>query len=302
MSLLRVSIWVLAAGMLAGAIGFPTPSVLSSSVQPVALIGSDDRQQRMPGDAKEEAQGRAWCYDSGPSVKIGRAPSKRRLQSGGFAVANATLAFESNVAVVNRHLFKDALGNDIYGPEKCYFEHILSGVIIAITAVEFPQVEPDSFIRGSLLPNARYQSGDFAVVRLASTPSNSAFLTKDEIVTGAKLQKNTELKVVSNYAFNRQKKAQRTKVLCRRERFFNLDGMRSNVYSTSCDTGSGSSGSQVYAKLDGQWKWVGVIVGENERKSGSSYEVNFQETVLTVFDDRLIEAYERLQSRPDTRE
>ncbi len=266
----------------------------SALLQEVALIGTDDRIERNPGDVVmdiEGAQGRIYCHAAGPVPGQGTIPTLEQLKSG-YTISNATLAFRDDVAIVSRHLFVKRDGGRNRDPKNCFFEHIPSGRIIRITGAEYPAYSQDS-------KKMTYHHNDVAIVRLSESPEGATFIREEDIDFRTDLSQTWPLKVVSNYAENSRNgnSFALTMTNCQALATYKLEsGRTSNVYATDCDTGQGSSGASAWVMRNGAPKWFGVVSGETTvAPEGGQFSKDLN-TLVTTFDESLRDSYRRLMS------
>lgn len=261
----------------------------------VALIESDDRVLRSPGTVTadiEKAQARSCCFER-PFAGTG-IPTKKYITSHGRVTSNATLAFEGDMAIVNRHLFIDKKGHQVANVKNCYLEHIASGEIVQMTDVEYPTFDPKAA--------GTFSHQDFAVVKLAHTPKGASFLKREDIFIDKEKLANAQIKVVSNYAANNTQgrgNEALTMTNCSRFARYSLGtGEGSNSFATDCDTGKGSSGAQAYLQINQSPKFFGIVQGEYTKvPEGGKYDPLKLTTMITAFDQTLFESFERLKSR-----
>ncbi|MBX3023097.1 MAG: hypothetical protein KF799_15585 [Bdellovibrionales bacterium] len=264
-------------------------------VHQIAIIGDDDRQTREPGMVAnniENAQGRAYCLNKPLSSKAGDIPSKEDILKERPFIANATIAFEGDMVIVNRHMFLKDDGSRFAKIENCFFEHIASGQMVPMIDVEYPKM---------LAGKDPHDSGhrDVAIARLKFKPKNAAAVTKDMMTIDTNEDFSQPIKVISNYATNTKNRNSLTMTTCKRYGVYNLSsGQPSTKVGTDCDTGDGSSGAQAYIEVQGQPKLFGIVSGHIVRKSEKgSFDAHKLSTVVTTFDESLFESYERLKER-----
>ncbi|MBX3020886.1 MAG: hypothetical protein KF799_04355 [Bdellovibrionales bacterium] len=265
-------------------------------VHQVAIIGEDNREIRKPGSSSgdiEKAQGRVYCIDK-PSNKKNTLPqiSKADILKQKPIVANATIALENDVIILNRHIFIESDGRTIAKFENCYFEHIFSGQIIPLVDAEFPP------LLASKHPRDRGHR-DFAVARLKTKPKDSSAIPKDMIVIDGGPDFSAPIKVISNYAMNTKNRESLTMTTCKRYGIYDLSsGAQSTNIGTDCDTGGGSSGAQAYIEVGGEPKLFGIVSGELKKvPERGSFDPQKLSTSITMFDESLFESYQRLKGR-----
>lgn len=264
----------------------------------VAIIGSDDRKIRKPGDISidlESAQGRIWCYKK--ALEKGKVPTRQELDRGGNFAGNATIAFEKDMAIVNRHNFVDAQDSSKTAKvTNCYFEHIKSGEIVQMMDAEFaPLTSKDPTDEINL---------DFAVVKLNTKIDSATPVMKEDILIETNEDLSAPIKVVSNYAHNNKdgNKYALTITSCTRAGRYDLpSGNLSNTYATDCDTGEGTSGATATLELNGQPKVFGIVSGETKKIPEGQIDVPMDpfalSTAITRFDSSIFDLYERLKNR-----
>lgn len=267
----------------------------------VAIIGSDDRAERNPGDLAanvEAAQGRIWCHHRGPTPKKNQAPPDKDHLRSNYSVVNAFLAFEDDMAVINRHTLVDALGKPRRNVKDCFFEHIQSGELIALTDSAYPPVEPGSNVEGTDKWNIKGHKDDIALVKLSRKPTGGRAILEREMNFNDIPDPSTRLKVVSNYAKNTGDRESLTMTSCQAMGQYSFKGAPLNVYPSDCDTGEGSSGAQVYIEVNGQPKLTGIITGERKNvPEGGSHDPKDLTTIFTTFNGSLLKAYKELKNR-----
>lgn len=259
----------------------------------VAIIGPDNREDRTPeafGENVEAAQARVWCHRKGSKPK-GSKLNKSQVSLKNFSVSNATLAFEDGMAIVSRHIFVDEYGKQDKKFTDCFLELIKSGEIIRVEDAVYPEMKTG---------NTSFQYQDFAVVRLASAPKGGIPIKEKDIAINPGITPGEDLKVVSNVASNNKNGniEALTMTTCQSHGRYKMNGARVPVHGTDCDTGDGSSGAQVYAQRDGQWKFAAVVSDDlTDAPAGGEFDPKRLSTIVTEFDDSLIESYNTLKSR-----
>lgn len=176
---------------------------LSGLFHDVALVTKENRNPRKKADSKaftsfslESVQGRFWCQVLGNPPPEGYLPTKSELTNN-YNVENATVAFEDNVILLNRHMFLDPNGQTKAKPENCFFEHISSGKLYRAS----PNVanKPLNYQDGKVVD---VREDDIALVRLSKRiPGVSPIQAKDMVIDSPH-PNGTPLTVVSNYAQN----------------------------------------------------------------------------------------------------
>lgn len=165
----------------------------------VARIFEEDRVLRTPGmipPDRERAQGRILCV---PKVPKGSTPNKAAILKQRYQVANAFLAFEDDVAIVNRHNFMDERGRETFKVTNCFFEHMESGDLVRF-------VKAESTPQPTTGKSADINNEDVAVVELErvpgfGTPQVGKSIPVEDIEIDADLG-GRSLQVVSNFANN----------------------------------------------------------------------------------------------------
>lgn len=267
---------------------------ISSLYKEVALIESDNRALRNSGDISDEiekSQGRIFCLNK-KYLKKG-VPSKQYMNSHGRSIANATLAFQADMAIVSRHLFINEDGSNKIGARNCYLEHISSGAIVKIDDVEFPDYDPKK-------PET-FNDQDFAVVKLSQAPLGGGFIRGDNIIIDKDPELLRPIKVVSNYATNNSQgrgNEALTMTDCQRILQYSFStGQPSNMYGTDCDTGDGSSGAQAYLKVEDKLKMFGIVSGDiKDLKDGGKFDPNALTTIVSGFDNTLFDSVKKLKN------
>lgn len=259
----------------------------------VAIIGDDDREIRQPGDISsrmEAAQARLWCLDKSVRLPSGKIPTKAQLK--GNFVSNATIAFEDDMAVVNRHMFLNDDGKPNHQLSRCYIEHIKSAQIIPLTDIEYPALGT-----GKMQGFHR----DFAVVRLGRKLENGSALREEDILIDSSPDIKEQVTVVSNYGLNMKSGNVEalTMTNCHRYGLYTLDGgVQSNVFATDCDSGHGSSGAQAYLRRKDGPKWFGIVSGETKKvKEGGAFSGATLSTGITKFDETIFAIADKMRSR-----
>lgn len=256
----------------------------------VSLIGPDDRQVRTQQNAftssVESSQGRIWC---GPKA-LKKAPTKRELQKGGFVVENATLFLDRDIVLTNRHMFETQTGLTGRNPKNCWFEHLSTGKIIAITSdIAYPP------INGSNLAASCDQ--DVAILRLSTPVEKATPLAESDIIINHLPDAGRSLKVISNYAANYAPQDALTMTNCQVMVHVSNHGKPTSFAATDCDTGFGTSGAQVYVQDDGRPKLSGIVTGQMDQAApGSPYDSFKNSTLVTFFDDSLMETYRKVRA------
>lgn len=300
--LMLFSIWsfsVTAFGLMPCSVRNTQIKDLGRLYQQVAIIEGDNRFLRTPGDVSrdilvdiENAQARSYCLTR-PYTGKG-VPNKAYLTSHARMTSNATLAFEGDMAIVNRHLFIDRKAHQLSNIKNCFLEHLASGEIVPMIDVEYPAFDPKG--------GETYSHRDFAVVKLAHIPHEASFLRTEDILIDNVKQAEVPIKVVSNYANNNsggRGKEALTMTNCTRFGQYSLpNGEGSNTFGTDCDTGEGSSGAQAYLNVDGSPKLFGIVEGELVKvPQGGKFDPAKLSTMITAFDQTLFDSFERLKSR-----
>jgi hypothetical protein len=270
-----------------------------------ALVTPENRQLRRPNDLgdDESIQGRVWCVTENESARFKGIPSKSELKAAKARsgnVGNATLHFEDDVVVVNRHLFVEMDGAPKFKPENCFFEHIVSEEIIAGTKyVSYLPYSPHSNGQPDYVG---YYSTDVAVWRLSKKPDASVkLIDRTRYVMDEKKEIKT-LSVAANYADNFRPRGSRsiqkeslTISSCESIENVYQYGRPTTIVYTNCNTGLGTSGALVYSSEGGTRKPVGIVVSHhNDRGPGTGYVKNEQDTLVMRFDSRLLELYRNL--------
>lgn len=259
----------------------------------IAVIGPDDRKDRNTQNTAhslEAAQGRLYCPARLLKLKDGKLADRSQLI--GSSVSNATIAFEDDIALVNRHMFiRKEDGKQYRNPKNCYVEHIPTGTFSAIVDSEWP----------AYIENSRnmFSHRDFALVRFGKRLNKGSALKDDTFLIEENPDIREKITVVSNYAENRANPESLTITSCQRFGLYKLaDGSQSNVYGTDCDTGHGSSGGQAYLERDHASKMIGIVCGEVKKvPEGGQWNSKQLTTDITKFDSTLFEAAEALRSR-----
>ena len=275
-----------------------TSHAVDQMLHDIAIVGEDDREIRERGSLEEHleaAQARIWCSDR-LKLKPGQVPTKQQFQGGW--VSNATIAFQDDLAIVNRHNFLEPNGSRSTKTSFCFIEHIKTSEFIPIVDVEYP---PQPNASKNMRPHR-----DFAVVRLGRKLENGTAVRSEDIIIDKQRDPNANVTVVSNYAKNnktgRSNEAM-TITTCKRKGMFGLaDGSMSNVTTTDCDTGLGSSGAQAYLTIGRQKKLFGIVSGETKLdKEGGAYNSDRLQTSIVQFDSTLFESVEKIRARSSIR-
>lgn len=258
----------------------------------VSLIGPDDRQIRTERDeftsSVESSQGRIWCLSAGAKAPQ-KTPTKQQLRSG-FALENATLFIDKDIILTNRHLFETEKGPTGHKPQKCWFEHLSTGQIIPVTAdMAHPPLSGPDATAGAIQ--------DIAVLRLERPVQTANPLAQSDLLINGLPEPGKPLKVISNYAQNYAPKEALTMTNCQIRTPILYQDKLAPIIGTDCDTGKGSSGAQVYAQDGDRPKLYGLVTGQVERAApGSGYELNKNSTLVTTFDDSLMETYRKVRA------
>ena len=174
-------------------------------IEKAALVTKENREIRTKENTQEFAdagidlegiQGRFWCLKKNrPPIRPNETPAKARFFKD-YRWGNATVVFNDDVVLLNRHMFTDENGQTKSGSENCFFEHIASGSIIrASKNVEFP---PHVWHDGKI-ENKAYD--DTAVVKLAKFVPNVRPLQIKDMAINVSTE-SADLIIVSNYAEN----------------------------------------------------------------------------------------------------
>ena len=284
------------------------------------ISGKDDRVPRKAGDVPdtvEKAQGRIICVNG--KTNFAKYPPHNRHDlmhphgSGWFRfeIATATLAFADDTAVVSRHVFMSKERKTITDPRSCWFESATTGQIVPIDGAEYPAFLKDSDAEPSEMESFKVASTveqDFAVVHLHAKPKDMAGIEQKNILTRYTmvLYKNDPLTIVANYANNFGKgdaahytpTSTKCEVKALYRTFLKSFSGPSNVISTDCDIGHGTSGSSVWSVLHGDWYWIGVASDEvGDKKAPPQWDETKNNTLITSFDTSLRAAYDKLRLR-----
>lgn len=276
--------------------------VLSLSTAMAAVIGLDERTERAHRNLPvhiEAAQGRICCHHRGPTPAKNQPPSKDHLRKN-YAVANTFLAFEDDMAIVNRHTLVNARGKPWQKLENCFFEHIQSGELIPLVDSAFPPLEPGSNVEGTDQLSLKGRKNDMAVVRLSRKPTGGMAIREKDMHFGGLTDPSQRLKVISNYAKNRSNRESLTMTTCNPMGQYAAEGVPINVHPTDCDTGEGSSGAQVYIESPSGLKLTGIVTGERKDvPEGGQHDPKKLTTAIVTFNENLLESYRTLKSRRD---
>lgn len=289
-----VLLWIMVASPAAFGVCAPRNSQLARTLdltEKAALVTKENRRSRRQTDIgkHEGAQGRVWCFSEKNPNRLKSWHSSKNLETVVDSVSNGSLFFEGDVAVVNRHLFKDAEGNEVYKPENCYFEHIQSGKLIRGTRLVKYNFSP---IR-ERADVVRSDSDDLALWRLSQVVDEATPVPLEDILIDQH-RSSGQLEVAANYAFNAPGGQRRslTMASCSIGNTIALPEGESRVVVTDCNTGGGSSGALVYLLENGQKKVFGVVYGEHAKKApGSGYDYLKQDTLVVRFGSNLEQLY-----------
>lgn len=258
----------------------------------VAVIGPDDRRDRESGDLPENieaAQARFWCPTAPLRLKAGRLADRNELV--GAVISNATIAFEDDFALINRHPLIKENGQTGNNPKKCYIEHIKSGLFMPIIDAEYPAYKDHS--------KNMYTHQDIALVRLAQKLPPGSALKDDMFMIDENPNIQERVTVVSNWASNRTNHESLTITECKRYGLYKLaDGRQSNSFGTDCDTGGGSSAAQAYLFRDNRPKMFGIVSSEMKKvPEGGSWDAAKLSTRISKFDSSLFDSVAALRAR-----
>lgn len=267
--------------------------------QNAALIGEDDRELRgkanTPADV-EAAQVRMYCLSPPLRGNAAINPTLADISAKEQRISNGTMAFDDDVAIVPRHVFRKKDGSPGASPKNCYIEHVRTGQIIPVVDAEWPPVPPNSDL-------TNHRDRDFAVVRLSRKLPLGSHLNKEDIHLDFARNLNTNIQVISNYGDvpgNKFKDDALTITNCKRFGYYSFaSNATSNIAGTNCDTGPGSSGSGAYMSVDSRPKMFGLVSGDiTDAPPGGTFNFSKLSTLVVNFDQSLFEAYDRLAARP----
>lgn len=270
----------------------PIFSAEKSLYKTIAVIGPDDRVERTsentPGDI-EKAQARLNCPLKPLSLQGGKLSDKNQLI--GAAVANATIAFEDDMALVNRHDFIKEDGRPSRNFRSCYIEHIPSGTFIPIVDAQWPAYKDRS--------KNMFEHHDIAVVRFKQKLPKGTALNDGTFLIENNPNIREKVTVVSNFAENLPNRRSLTITSCNRFGLYKLaNDSQSNIYGTNCDTGQGSSGGQVYVERNGSPKMIGIVSSEvKTNPEGGAWDSKRLSTGIIKFDSTLFETVESMRAR-----
>lgn len=261
----------------------------------IAVIGPDDRDDRHLSDTTtniEAAQGRIWCVDTF-KAKPGQVPTREQLK--GNFVANATLAFDDDMAIVSRHMFIKANGKPNHSLSDCFFEHIASGSISPIKDVEYNRLI-------STTDKVAHSHQDFAVIKLNKKMQNGSAIKDEDILIDWDPDLDEKLTVVSNFAANNKSGRSDlalTITRCLRYAVGRLaNKSATSVFATDCDTGGGSSAAQAYLFRNNAFKIIGIVTGEVKKApEGGRFNPSTLSTGVVQFDRSIFELAEKIRGR-----
>ena len=282
-----------------------------SLTEKIAIVDTDNREIRTPENTKafksidlEGNQGLIWCRKNGLDTPS-KDPTKVALL-GYYAFANATMVFENNIILVNRHNFVSEDGAVKYKPTSCYYQYIQTGQLVKLTSkIAFPNYTPDG-------KHISYLNGDIALARLQEKIIFSTPLQLGDMIVSAPRSYQPDLTIIANAANNNKNgdSLSQTIAHCKWKTSLNIGENTTRLVATNCATGLGSSGSQVYV-IDSTVhpKLFGVVAGEiKDNAEGSGYVPLKLSTIIETFDDSLPALYVKLKSLdnslsvPDTAE
>lgn len=271
----------------------------------IALVTPENRVARTAdslGD-HELAQGRAWCLNKQDRAKLsslkgGTSKLNKFIKAKAHSISISTLVFESDIVLVNRHIFVKKNGEPAFSPENCFFEHVASEEMIPFTA----KAKYLPYNGAKVENDTSYHDFDLALVRLSRPPSDTnktKAIPEKDILIEKKIMTGTPLIVASNYAHNapRGEREMLTIANCMAmERIKSSSGGPSVQMNTNCNTGDGSSGSNIFVEEEGKKMFYGIVVSDLEHnKPGSGYDTNRLSTQVTRFTTEFKNLYDDLR-------
>lgn len=295
---------VFTTGLQATAMPVVRPTMDDDQVQNVALVTPESRVKRTTGTLGylEDTQGRIWCF-SKSKLPPTNSPTESYAKKNWYSIANASLAFEGNIVLLNKHAFFDDHDKIETPPENCFFEHLATGEFIRGTKdLAYP------FVRETLEHrDLNRTENDVALWRIERAPSKPdlTVLREKDLLIDWEPPYYTPLIVVSNYAENAPKdKFDKTVTNCfARHPMVDKHGFLAYEFKSDCNTGKGSSGSLVFTDDGGPRKLVGMVRGESTRKKpGSGYDVDKLQTSIVRFQKNILDLYDQLKKLSQTSE
>lgn len=274
-------------------LAFITTMLFASRYASATIINADDRRIRATTGTEfepfESAQGRFWCLIRGKAPK--GVPTHAQLLGGSFSVENAILFVDKDLILTNRHPFT---GPTHITPQKmrnCWFEHIQTGRLTRLSSdVAYPPQKTDSL--------ADIVVQDIAIVRLEKEVTGGTPIRLEDLALDLLPETERPLTVLSNFALNFQPWTALTITTCHSRTPFILHDKLIYTIGTDCDSGKGSSGSQVYIHdRNGQVKLYGLISGEaKESRDGDDYIPNRNGTLVVTFEGYITDLYHQVRT------